>query len=70
MITLIAQRALNAWPLEGETEATSRPSARVTTLSNGGRREEAALERWRLWVSELEPLGTIGRLFGNVSWLR
>ena len=28
------------------------------------------MERRRLWVSELEPLGAVGRLLGNVSWLR
>ena len=38
MMTLIVQRALNAWPREGETEETSPPSARVTTLPN--RRKE------------------------------
>ena len=28
------------------------------------------MERRRLWVSDLEPLGAVGRLLGNVSWLR
>ena len=38
MMTLIVQRALNVQPLEGETEETSRASARATTLAN--RRKE------------------------------
>ena len=38
MMTRIVQRALNAWPREGEIEETSQASARGTTLPD--RRKE------------------------------
>ena len=40
-MALIAQRALKAWPLEGETEETSQPSARGTALPS--RRKEGGI---------------------------
>ena len=48
----------------------------VRTVRRGtalpSRRKEGGIHpgRWRLWRSELEPSRTIGRLLGNVSWLR
>ena len=66
-MTLIVQRALNVQPLEGETEETSRPSARVTTLPNrrkeGGSRYGAlAALRFRARTIENDWLAAWQRL--------
>jgi len=67
MMTLLVRRAWNPWPLEGEIEETSPPSARGTTLPNrrkeGGSRYGAlAALRFRARTIENDWLAAWQRL--------